>query len=782
MKITLIILKDLMICSLLLQIHCISDLSAQIITVRQDGSGDFLSIQQAVDSASNGDTVLVWPGQYFENVFIDQKAIVLGSLTLTTNDPGYANITIIDGNSSGSCIYAYYCQDSIEIIGFTLQHGSGSTLGDSNERWGGGIFFYYSKGSVQHCLIKNNLVPGIGGGILVLHSDIALSGNLIKENHAFRSGGGIAISGRVLFDSTNLNNIYLNYSAAGCDIHLASEQSPEPIQVCVDTFTVQNPDRYYLLSTSGQSVPNEDFSYSIHHAKIETSNSDLFVCPEGDDANTGLTQDEPLKTIAFALSKTVSDSLHPNTIHLANGIYSFNNGEKYPLNLRSHISLIGENRDSTVLDASNIIFHIKGNIYTNNYAIENITFRNGNGDSNATTGYGSIIIIKNDHVVFENLLFAENAGEYSAVGAINFCNQFVVKNSEFSNNYGGGTVRTFTTYLTEETEKFADTVTFENCIFRGNIPSPDTALTFSASISASGDMWHQDSMTCFIINCLFTDALLQPILSPVGFTSMGALDFGQIFAVNCTFSDNIFNSQEDQGGAVGVIWGSKLHIYNSILYNDFPNEIYMYTYPGENNYLNIYNSLVERGFQGIQLYSEDNYITYDPSNLDVYPEWDTTEPYKFSLLEGSPCIDAGTLDLPPGITLPEYDLAGNPRVWGESVDMGAYEYGPWVRVKEVGSRQSAVGSQMGVNPNPFSYGTYIEYELKKSGRLDISVYSLSGMKVRTLAANQGAIGDKGKFYWDGTDADGNDLPAGVYLIRMTMDGKEGETVKLVKSE
>jgi flagellar hook assembly protein FlgD len=52
------------------------------------------------------------------------------------------------------------------------------------------------------------------------------------------------------------------------------------------------------------------------------------------------------------------------------------------------------------------------------------------------------------------------------------------------------------------------------------------------------------------------------------------------------------------------------------------------------------------------------------------------------------------------------------------------------------------------------------------------------MKVRTLENHQASKGDSGKFYWDGTNQDGNKLPAGMYLVRMTIDGKEVETMKI----
>ena len=65
-------------------------------------------------------------------------------------------------------------------------------------------------------------------------------------------------------------------------------------------------------------------------------------------------------------------------------------------------------------------------------------------------------------------------------------------------------------------------------------------------------------------------------------------------------------------------------------------------------------------------------VTIDPSNLNkVDPRFVDASNDDFHLQPGSPMINAGYLATP---NLPDFDIEGNPRVLGASVDIGAYEY------------------------------------------------------------------------------------------------------------
>ena len=57
---------------------------ATIITVDDDGGADYLTIQEAIDASVGGDTVLVYPGFYQENLLIN-KSIILASNAIYDN-------------------------------------------------------------------------------------------------------------------------------------------------------------------------------------------------------------------------------------------------------------------------------------------------------------------------------------------------------------------------------------------------------------------------------------------------------------------------------------------------------------------------------------------------------------------------------------------------------------------------------------------------------------------------------------------------------------------------
>ena len=70
-------------------------------------SNPFATIQLGIDSAVEGDTVLVEPGTYYTSNSIYNKNIILGSRYLMTADTSYISTTIIDGTGEGCPLMIY---------------------------------------------------------------------------------------------------------------------------------------------------------------------------------------------------------------------------------------------------------------------------------------------------------------------------------------------------------------------------------------------------------------------------------------------------------------------------------------------------------------------------------------------------------------------------------------------------------------------------------------------------------------------------------------------------
>lgn len=109
---------------------------------------------------------------------------------------------------------------------------------------------------------------------------------------------------------------------------------------------------------------------------------------------------------------------------------------------------------------------------------------------------------------------------------------------------------------------------------------------------------------------------------------------------------------------------------------------------------------------------------------------------------------------------------------------GIYAYGqaPGVVSPEVPAEMSINGSY----PNPFVAQAAISFSLPQAGRATVRVFDLSGRLVRTLADGEMAAADH-TLVWDGCDASGNEVGAGVYFCRLEANGQTA-TQKMLRIE
>jgi len=330
----------------------------------------------------------------------------------------------------------------------------------------------------------------------------------------------------------------------------------------VDTFTVQNPDYYYAFSKDDNELPQNDIVFNILHYKTEQDSTDLYVAPWGDNQNSGTTPGQPLKNISYAFLKAASDSVTPDTIHLANGTYSVSSGEKFPLSLKSYITILGESRDSTILDAENSNYHLNGISSAKNFNIKKLTLKNGNGNIfGPPESLGSFRLGINFNVNFDNLLFINNNGELISCGKFYRTNNCSLNNVEFINNFGGKAFRIGAPEM--------DTVYINNCKFTRD----DTNYSDGGLSTIGQGPNFPILLTTLVTNTLFVKNH-DDYYSGYSSNAASALYGSKIYFVNCTFADN--QSENPDGGNIGVLDNAQMDIYNSILYNDYPAEIYMF--------------------------------------------------------------------------------------------------------------------------------------------------------------------------------------------------------------
>jgi glucose/arabinose dehydrogenase len=82
-------------------------------------------------------------------------------------------------------------------------------------------------------------------------------------------------------------------------------------------------------------------------------------------------------------------------------------------------------------------------------------------------------------------------------------------------------------------------------------------------------------------------------------------------------------------------------------------------------------------------------------------------------------------------------------------------------------------------PNPFRETTDLSFRLSAQARASLAIFDVSGRKVRTLWDGSAPAGET-RAPWDGEDARGVRVPAGVYLARLERDGTTPVTIRLLR--
>lgn len=150
--------------------------------------GDYPTIQAAVNAAGSGDTVVVGPGSYTENVKIFSGIAVQGA---------GPDLTVLHGQVKVS-------GDGAELAGFLV-----TSSGASGYSLNAGII-----GSGEDFVVRGNVVEGFGSGILAGETaNGEVSGNIFRQNQV---GIELSEAGPALLV---VNNLVLNNTHAGIKVY-----------------------------------------------------------------------------------------------------------------------------------------------------------------------------------------------------------------------------------------------------------------------------------------------------------------------------------------------------------------------------------------------------------------------------------------------------------------------------------------------------------------------------------------------------------------------------------
>jgi predicted outer membrane repeat protein len=363
--------------------------------------------------------------------------------------------------------------------------------------------------------------------------------------------------------------------------------------------------------------------------------------------------------------------------------------------------------------------------------------------SNNEASYGGGVYCENSNPTLRNVIFSNNyeassgGGMYCEDSNLNLENVNISYNSSFL--YGGGI------------QFYNSEAILKNVIIKNN----------SSNYYGGG------------INLYNSDIILKSVVICNNFANHNgggiSMSRSSPSLVNVTMSNN--STAGYGGGGISCINNSAPNLENCILWNDSPEEIYFIEYVDPSS-VSISYSDIEGGLDGI-VTNNTGIINWLDGNINADPLFVGTGDHPLMLQDLSSCVNFGVPDT-TGLNLPEFDLAGNPRVYGGRIDMGAYENQNVIVSSEEYLIPQATFLYQNF-PNPFNPTTTIEFLIQKNSDIDLSIFNIKGQKIKSLTHDKFTKGLY-SIIWNGDDESGKPVSSGIYYYKLNVNGKT-EAVK-----
>jgi len=174
-------------------------LSGDVFYVGGSGPGNYTRIQDAVDNASDGDTVFVFgdSSPYHENVVVGKSIFLIGE---------DKNMVVIDADFKGAALKI--TADDVFVNGFTMIHPHEPI----NEPWDSTLVDIVS---IENVTIRDNIIQQIQiylgderAGIVIRNSSYChIQNNTISKENDTRPSAGIAVMVGSTFNNISGNEI-----------------------------------------------------------------------------------------------------------------------------------------------------------------------------------------------------------------------------------------------------------------------------------------------------------------------------------------------------------------------------------------------------------------------------------------------------------------------------------------------------------------------------------------------------------------------------------------------